>query len=548
MDRSENIFGNEMKGGTIKKANRSKKKFAKKFGSDETVNYPIKVEKNAYIGDSLGVRNITVLPAGDIVGPGKAPSVAKNALSWEAATTSAKNALPGDKAPSVAKNALPGEEAPTGAKNALPGEEAPTGFDLEKGVIVGNIRMGFGHYRISMAIASAANSMGYTPYWMDLNSYRDTTGGKVINAQNELYSMGSRLSEKSRLFNRFVWEPMNYEGFRKLSYNAADQKNAELMTPVFRNIPKEIPLIATHVWPAQAAIHAGMKHVVNAVPDNWPMALHLSEGSIHTVQTHSAYLGYRILNGMNKKEVLHPMPATEIRYTGHYVDHEIVSNITADCEARIRRAEEGKPMRFLLTIGGAGAQKDIFAAAIRFLLPFVDAKKAALYINVGDYRNVWEDLKKDIPELKEKAAEHMGNWADTASFAQAALTGDIEGIHAFWHENIFEAVYATNLLMRSADVLVTKPSELAFYPVPKLFIRRVGGHEQWGAVHSSEIGDGTLECRDNPHTLQMLELFLTDKNLLEDMCRNIERNNDAGIYSGAYKVVELAMNRKDGKK
>ena len=27
-----------------------------------------------------------------------------------------------------------------------------------------------------------------------------------------------------------------------------------------------------------------MKHVVNAIPDNWPMALHLSEGSIHTVQ------------------------------------------------------------------------------------------------------------------------------------------------------------------------------------------------------------------------------------------------------------------------
>ena len=28
-------------------------------------------------------------------------------------------------------------------------------FDTDKGIIVGNIRMGFGHYRISMAIASA---------------------------------------------------------------------------------------------------------------------------------------------------------------------------------------------------------------------------------------------------------------------------------------------------------------------------------------------------------------------------------------------------------
>ena len=85
-----------------------------------------------------------------------------------------------------------------------------------------------------MAIASAAHALGYEPYWMDLNSYGQTTCTKVIGAQNDLYSMGSRLSQKSRLFNRLVWEPMNYEGFRKLTYNAADQKNAELMLRCMR--------------------------------------------------------------------------------------------------------------------------------------------------------------------------------------------------------------------------------------------------------------------------------------------------------------------------
>ena len=95
--------------------------------------------------------------------------------------------------------------------------------------------------------------------------------------------------------------------------------------------------------------------------------------------------------------------------------------------------------------------------------------------------------------------------------------------------------------MRSCDVLVTKPSELAFYPVPKLFIKRVGGHERWGAIHSAEIGDGTLECQDTAHTLQMVELFINDDNLLPDMCGNIVRNKQMGIYDGAYKVVELAM-------
>ncbi len=486
-ERSKEIFGNAMSAQVYRKAVNSKKKYAKKFGDDSQADYPVSVEKNAHIGDLLGVMDVRLGNAGE------------------------------------------------GAKGS------GADFDREKGIIVGNIRMGFGHYRISMAIASAAHSMGYTPYWMDLNSYRQTTCTKVISAQNDLYSLGSRLSGRSRLFNRFVWEPMNYEGFRKLSYNAADQKNAELMAAVYRNVPHEIPVVATHVWPAQAAVHAGMEHVVNAIPDNWPMALHLSEGSLHTIQTHYAYQGYRILNGMQGKDVLTPMPADSLIYTGHYIDHELVSNIEADCGARRRRKQNGAPMRFLLTIGGAGAQKEIFAAIIRHLLPAIAKKKAALYVNVGDYRNVWEELLKEIPELKKYSVEHFNQWEQTQRFAEDALTGEVKGVHAFWHENIFEAVYCTNLLMRSCDVLVTKPSELAFYPVPKLFIKRVGGHEQWGAIHSAEIGDGTLECRDIPHTIQMIDLFLKDKTILCDMCGNIEKNKASGVYDGAYRVVELAM-------
>ena len=413
-EKSKVIFGNPMPDKVYRKAVKSKKKYAKKFGDDAGADYPAIVKKNEYIGDMLGVHDIRVGETGENVG-----------------------------------------------------------FDTEKGIIVGNIRMGFGHYRISMAIASAAHSMGYVPYWMDLNSYPQTTCTKVIGAQNDLYSLGSRLSQKSRLFNRLVWEPMNYEGFRKLSYNAADQKNAELMAPVYANVPKE-----------------------------------------------------------------------DLIYTGHYIDHELVSNIEADCEARRARKREKKPVRFLLTIGGAGAQREIFASIIKHLLPAIEDGRAALYVNVGDYRNVWEELLGEIPGMKNFATEHFNNWKDTTEFAAQALTGEVSGIHGFWHENIFEAVYCTNLLMRSCDVLVTKPSELAFYPVPKLFIKRVGGHEQWGAIHSAEIGDGTLECRDIPHTVQMLDLFLNEDTLLNDMCDCIEKNKAAGIYDGAYRVVELAMEKR----
>jgi hypothetical protein len=497
-DKSKVIFGNEISNKAYRSAVKSKKKYIRKFGDDSGKDYPVTIEKNAYIGDLLGVNNILV---GDLD-----------------------------------QNAH--YDPDRGAK-AL-------SFDTEKGIIVGNIRMGFGHYRISMAMASAAKSMGYTPYWMDLNSYRETTCTKVIGAQNDLYSLGSRLS-KNPIFNRLVWEPMNYEGFRALTYNASDQKNAELMAPVYRNVPKEIPVIGTHVWPAQAAIHGGMKYVVNAIPDNWPMALHLSEGSVHTIQCHNSYMGYRILNGMNKDHVNKPMPKDALVYTGHYIDHELVSNIEADCKARMKRKEEGKPMRFLLTIGGAGAQKEIFSAIIKYLLPAIKSRKAALYVNVGDYRNVWDSLLAEIPQMKELSVEHFDNWKETVEFSGQALSEEqeITGIHGFWHKNIFEAVYCTNLLMRSCDVLVTKPSELAFYPVPKLFIRRVGKHEMWGAIHSAEVGDGTLECRDIPHTIQMVELFLNDDFILNDMCENIMTNKTIGLYDGAYKVVELAMGLKN---
>ena len=499
-DRSKRIFGNPISDKDYKSALASKEKYIKRFGDDSAVDYPVSIQDNPYIGRELGVENVLV---GEL-----------------------------------SQNAHYQAGMPLKEPIADP-------WDHEKGIIVGNIRMGFGHYRISMAIASAAHALGYKPYWMDLNSYYQTTCTKVIGAQNDLYSLGSRLS-KNALFNKAVWEPMNYEGFRALSYNASDQKNAELMAPVFRNVPKDMPLVGTHVWPAQAALHAGMKYVVNAIPDNWPMALHLAEGSIHTIQCRNAYQGYRILNGMNKDAVCSPMPKESLVYTGHYIDHELVANIEADCEARLARQEAGKPMRFLLTIGGAGAQKEIFAAIIKHLLPLIRENKAALYVNVGDYRKVWDELKKEIPEMEGCCTEHMGDWQETESFAASALAPDTEisGIHGFWHQNIFEAVYATNLLMRSCDVLVTKPSELAFYPVPKLFIKRIGKHEMWGAIHSAEMGDGTLECRDIPHTLQMLDQFIYEPSTLQEMCQCIKENKASGLYDGAYKVVKIAMGMK----
>ena len=476
MDRTSIIFGNPIDAKTIKKAEKGKQKFIKKFGDDQNKTY------------HLGLKPIEEIPELGI----------SNLVHAETPLTLPENPL-----------------------------------------IVGNIRMGFGHYRIAMAIASCAKHLGRTPVWFDLASF-DATGSKMIRHQNDLYSMGSKLSQKIGLFNKLFWEPMNSEGFRKITYNAADQKNAELLVPLYGDLPRDVPFVGTHVWPSQGAVHAGLTHVVNAIPDNWPMGLHLAEGSIHTVQTPFAYLGYKKLNGMAKKP-LKGMPDDALRCVGHYIDHELVSNVEHDCGLRIERLESGAPIRFLMTVGGAGAGGDLYLAMAKHLLPYIKSGKAALMINFGDHLAMWEVFKKQLPELTEQCRTYFDDYEGLKKWSET-LDGSREGgITAFCHKDIFEAVYSTNLLMRKCDVLITKPSELAFYPVPKLMMRHIGGHEVYGAIYAREIGDSTFECETAPALCDMIDTLINDKAILKKLCERIVELKNAHFYDGGYEVVRLAV-------
>lgn len=467
------IFGNDIDSKTLRQAEKSKAKYVKHYGDDSAVDYRFATQAI----DTLDFMNV-------------------------------KQLVLSDKSEELAENAL----------------------------IVGNIRMGFGHYRISMAIASCANALGYTPYWLDLAGL-EATGSKMIREQNQLYSLASRISQKSRAFNRFFWEPLNRDGFRQITYNAKDQKNSELLIPIFRNLPKDVPFVATHVWPAQGAVHAGFTHVVNAIPDNWPMALHLAEGSIHAVQTAYAYNGYKMMNGFSK----HPLkgiPSKDLKMVGRYVDHELLVNLEEDNELRIDRARNGKPMRFLLTVGGAGAGFDQFLAMVKHLLPYVEQKRAAVFINFGDHDDVFKKMQQALGNVKVR--RFFDDYEGLKNFVSKIRTDDAEGITAVCDSDIFKAVYATNLLMPVSDILITKPSELSFYPIPKLFMKHIGGHEVYGAIASQEAGDGTFECSTNEMANAMIDRLIGDNEMYIHMCKRINTLKSRGVYDGGYECVRLA--------
>ena len=112
MDKTSVIFGNPIDAKTIKKAEKSKANFLKKFGDDTQKEYHLGLQPIEQIKE-IKLQNLVL---------------------------------------------------------------ADTPLELpENAVIVGNIRMGFGHYRIAMAIASCAQALGRTPVWMDLASF-DATG------------------------------------------------------------------------------------------------------------------------------------------------------------------------------------------------------------------------------------------------------------------------------------------------------------------------------------------------------------------------------------
>jgi len=486
MDKTSTIFNNKIPNKTIREANKKQHAYLKEFGDDRNTQYTLTAVKNPILYDDLAIMNLFNNTDGSPI-------------------------------------------------------------DSKKGIIVGNIRMGFGHYRIAIAVASVVKHYGFIPYWFDINGFSDTTAGKIVEKLNQLYSLGSRLSQKYALFNKFFWEPLNYEGFKKLTYNAVDQKVAELFAPLCASFEKTMPFIATHAWPAQAALHAGMTNVINMIPDNWPMALHLAEGAIHTVQSPSSYLGYRILREMKSpKELSVPMPSNAIKMVGHYIDHELVANLEHDTDARFKRITKKLPRRVLISIGGAGAQFELNARLIEEIVPLINEGTSALYVNCGDHVAVLDKVMNLLEKLNlaDITQHHKNNWLETVQFCKKALTETVTGVHVFYNENKFAAVYATNLLMRSTDVLITKPSELAFYPVPKLFIQRVGGHERWGAIRAAELGDATYELENIECAAQVLKLMLTEDDLLSLYNEQILLNHKAGIYNGCYRIGDMALGKR----
>jgi hypothetical protein len=400
------------------------------------------------------------------------------------------------------------------------------------GLVVGTVRMGFGHHRIAWSAYTWALAQGVTAYMHDLLAI-ESAEAETIRSLDETYSRMSRIS--SNLGGPFEWlwgRMMMQGGPGSLRMSC---RWAELVAPLMSDLPPNLPVISSYPLNGQIAVARGSRRVVNQVIDNHPQYFVLVPGALNLVQS----------PGYEARLLQMGVPRKDVAVAGSWVSHDIASNAAADSAARIARAHDGRPRRLLVPVGGAGAQRRFLAGFVRGLGPRLKSGSIRLFLNVGDHAHMRSAMEATLDKMG-LSWTRLSTLDEVRAFCAAEALDASEPEEApsvvlCAFESHFEAFATTDLLIRVADVLVTKPSELAFFPVPKLHIRRVGNHEGASALRAAELGDGTPECRKVAEALQMAGFLCDEHALFERMNEDIARNAGAGVYDGSKVAVERAL-------
>jgi len=413
-------------------------------------------------------------------------------------------------------------------------------------LVIGTIRMGFGHHRIAYAAASWARAAtedkeaGDT-YFHDLLNI-DSEEADLIKSADAFYSKMSRITSNFGGPIEKLW------GKAMLKGDGDALRITGLMAvqlrPLLKGMPTDTPIIATHSLVALAAVACGFTNVINLVIDNHAQFFVVVPQCLNLVQGPVNYQSFLRMG----------VEPENLELAGHWIPRDLVENIPDDCERRVNRALSGfdgqggerKPRRILIPVGGAGAQRAFIVKLVKALAPLVAKGDLQLFLNAGDHKHMEKAFVKVLKETGLTDYDVVTSTEGVREFRDNLLDPNAEpakAITLFTFEDYFPAVATTDILSRVADVLACKPSELAFYPVPKLMIRRVGDHEQFSALRAAELGDGTLEARTIDVAMNNIQLFVDRPELLVQMNESIVTNNEAGIYDGCKNAVQIALER-----
>lgn len=422
---------------------------------------------------------------------------------------------------------------PAASQSSL--NQAAAALSKGKGVIVGSVRMGYGHHRIAYSALTWAIELGAEPYLLDILA-PDCVEAEVVRNMDKQYSRMSRLAAQCGGFIDHMWGKMMLQGDANALRCCVAL--AEKIRPIIAGFPRDVPVISSHPIIGNMAVACGFKTVINLIFDNWPQYFVLVPGAINLVQSPSYF----------DKLLDMGCPASSLRMAGHWVSSDICLNTIPDCEARIARCNKLElPRRFLIAVGGAGAQQSFLVDLLEGLSTLLHAKQIRIYINCGDHKHIAAAVVTKLKKLglewdAVNTSEQTEELCQREPLSALAEPDGWKAVTVLRFDSHFAAFRCTDLVIRICDVLMTKPSELAFFPVPKLHIRRVGEHEAYSAVRSTELGDGTVECREVPHALRKVQQIMEPRSpLFTLMNESIIKAAKVNTYEGSRVACECAL-------
>ena len=316
--------------------------------------------------------------------------------------------------------------------------------------------MGFGHHRISYAVASYATTNPQVTNSRDVYFHDVATIGNdessLVDEGETLYSYASGgLTELPNKIERMLSSVSAGGGTNALRMQVHE---AALMVSLMAGLDKDSPIIATHPLVGAIAIASNFTNVINLVVDNHPQWFVIVPGALNLVQ------GPKLYRELMKLGV----PDHEVQLVGHWNPRVIVDTIPEATQRRIERIESKQPLRLLIPVGGAGAQRSFLVDLVKECAPHVQEGKLELLLNAGDHDHMDDAFQKQMEESGLEY-EKISDIANRSQFLAHLQNGKKPNkpVTLFHFSDPYGAVTTTDQLVPYSDVLVCKPSEMAFY-------------------------------------------------------------------------------------
>src|SRR3989338_1975736 len=171
---------------------------------------------------------------------------------------------------------------------------------------------------------------------------------------------------------------------------------------------------------------------------------------------------------------------------------------------------QNHPLTIMFSIGGAGAQKEIALEILHVLQKKIREKQIRMIISVGTRKPLKQYFKNYIKHLK------LDGWA-------SVLSG----------KNINEYFDKFNQVLRTTDILMTKPSELSFYAglgIPIVIEPSIGSQEDFNRRWLMHMGAAVLQ--ENPkYTDEWLYDLISTGDLAEMAMQGFIEIEKLGTYN-----------------